>query len=304
MKLNQLRIFSSAARHLNLTNAAEELGMSQPAVSLQMKCLEEEFGSKFYHASNRGIELTPEGQTFVDAIRPILAELDRIERRFKWQNVSRKSHSLKVGGNHTLSATLLLEALIDFRKRHPNVQIAIETAISAVIEDYVANAKIDIGLINAPRHLSGCAYENYGRQETVAFVPPGHPLADRSMDLEALTREPLVARKESAYIKELIRRGFKPTLTLQFMAPDAVKSAVQKGLGVGLLFQSRIEPEIVKGDFRRIDVPELKKLTRESFIVYRDREPLSPIAEDFIEELRARRTLPEGSLPEKKQRRA
>ena len=304
MKLKQLKIFSSAARHLNLTNAAAELGMSQPAVSLQMKCLEEEFGAKFYHASNRGIELTPEGQTFVDAIRPLLAELDRVERRFKWQNISRKAHTLMVGGNHTLSATVLLEALIDFRKRHPNVQIAVETAISPVIEDYVANAKIDIGLINGPRHLSGCAYESYGQQETLAFVPPGHPLADRSMGLEALTREPLVARKESACIEELNRRGYKPNLTLQFMAPDAVKSAVQKGLGVGLLFKSRIEPEIVKGDFRKIDVPELKKLTRESFIVYRDQEPLSPIAEEFIQELRARRTLPSTSFAGNNQRRA
>ena len=124
------------------------------------------------------------------------------------------------------------------------------------------------------------------------------------MGLEALTKEPLVARKESACIQELKRLGYKPNLTLQFMAPDAVKSAVLKGLGVGLLFKSRIEPEIVKGDFLKIDVPELKKLTRESFIVYRDQEPLSPIAEEFVQELRARRTLPNTSFAGKNQRRA
>jgi DNA-binding transcriptional LysR family regulator len=71
MKLNQLRIFVCASRHLNLSNAALELGMSQPAVSLQMKKLEDEFGVKLYRASNRGIELTQQGHEFVELAAPI-----------------------------------------------------------------------------------------------------------------------------------------------------------------------------------------------------------------------------------------
>jgi DNA-binding transcriptional LysR family regulator len=209
-----------------------------------------------------------------------------------------------VGGNHTLSATVLLETLIDFRKLHPAVEVTVETAVSPVIEDYVANSEVDIGLINAPKRLSGCAYETYSKQETFAFVPPGHPLADRTLDLDALIKEPLVARKEAACIKDIKRQGYKPNVTLQFMAPDAVKSAVSKGLGVGLLFRSRIEPDIERGDFHRVDVPELKALIRESFIVYREWEPLSDIAEDFVQALRQRRPGNPGEIGEDQKRHA
>ena len=83
MKLHQLKIFDCAARHLNVTNAARELRMSQPAVSLQLKRLEQEFSAKFYNTSNRGMRLTQQGRAFLDSVRPLLAELDKIDARFK-----------------------------------------------------------------------------------------------------------------------------------------------------------------------------------------------------------------------------
>ena len=98
-------------------------------------------------------------------------------------------------------------------------------------------------------------------------------------------QQPLVARKESAFIEALRRQGYQPNLSLQFIAPDAVKAAVLRGLGVGLLFKARIEPEIERGDFRMIEVPELKELTQKAFIMYSKRRPLSPLAQDFIETL-------------------
>lgn len=83
MKLNQLKIFDCAARHLNVTKAASELRMSQPAASLQLKRLEQEFGTKFYSTSNRGMKLTQQGRAFLDSIRPLLVKLDAIDARFK-----------------------------------------------------------------------------------------------------------------------------------------------------------------------------------------------------------------------------
>ena len=137
MNLKQLKIFDSAARHLNLTNAAAELNMSQPAVSMQLKRLEEEFEFQFYETSNRGIKLTRHGRAFVDAVRPLLEELGRIDAKFKSDRACKTPNVLTVGGNHTLSVTVLLEALIKFRKRHKDVQLAVETNGSHVIEEQV-----------------------------------------------------------------------------------------------------------------------------------------------------------------------
>jgi LysR family transcriptional regulator of beta-lactamase len=111
MKLRHLKIFDCAARHLNVTRAARELHMSQPAVSLQLKRPEQEFEANFYETSNRGMKLTHQGRTFLDSIRPLFAEIGRIDARFRAPNWPRQSTALTIGGNNTLSVTILLEAL-------------------------------------------------------------------------------------------------------------------------------------------------------------------------------------------------
>jgi DNA-binding transcriptional LysR family regulator len=265
VKLHQLKIFDCAARHLNVTSAARELRMSQPAVSLQLKRLEQEFSAKFYNTSNRGMKLTQQGRAFLDSVRPLIAELDKIDARFKAPSGAQQSKGLTVGGNNTLSVTVLLEVLKNFRLRHDDIQIVMETDSSEVIEQRVANSKVDVALINSPHYFPSCSYEIYNEQETLAFVPTDSPIARTAMNLATLTKLPLVTRKESACVKELMRRGYEPNIAMEFVAPDAVKAAVQRGLGVGLLFRARIEPDIEKGDFRAIDLPELQALTHKSY---------------------------------------
>jgi DNA-binding transcriptional LysR family regulator len=286
MNLKQLKILDSAARHLNLTNAAAEMHMSQPAVSMQLKRLEQEFKLQLYETSNRGVKLTRIGRSFIDAVRPLLADIDKIDAKFKSGHPSKQSNQLTVGGNHTLSVTVLLEVLIEFRKRYKDLQLSVETDSSLRIEEQVLNSEIDIALISTPTYFPSCAYEVYDEQETMAFVPPDDHRGGTTMDLEMLTQQPLVSRKGSVCIEELRKRGYQPNLTLQFIAPDAVKAAVLKGLGIGLLFKSRIEPEIKNGNFKMIDVSELKDLTQKSFIMYRKDRPLTPVAQDFLATLR------------------
>jgi DNA-binding transcriptional LysR family regulator len=299
MKLHQLKIFDSSARHLNITSAARELRMSQPAVSLQLKRLEQEFSAKFYNTSNRGMKLTQQGRAFLDSVRPLLAELDKIDARFKAPRGPHQPKVLTVGGNNTLSVTVLLEVLKNFRQLHDDMKIVMETDSSEVIEQRVANSKIDVALINSPHYFPSCTYEVYNEQETLAFVPADSAIAQTTMSLAALTKLPLVTRKESAFIKELMRRGYKPNIAMEFVAPDAVKAAVQQGLGVGLLFRTRIAPDIEKGRFRAINLPELQALTHKSFIIHQKQPPLSPIAQEFVQNLRGIRASSAGSAAAK-----
>jgi len=83
MNLRQLKIVEAVSRNFNLTAAAEVLHMSQPAASLQLRHLEEEFGFKFFERNNHGMELTEQGREFLDAIRPVLQSIERIEAKFK-----------------------------------------------------------------------------------------------------------------------------------------------------------------------------------------------------------------------------
>ncbi|MDX1485372.1 MAG: LysR family transcriptional regulator [Alphaproteobacteria bacterium] len=288
MTLKQLQIFLSASRHLNLSNAALELDMSQPAVSLQMRQLQEELGISLYSANNRGIELTQDGQDFAAAIAPPIEELGRVERRFKSPISANAGNHLTIGGTHTLTEAVLLEHLVRFRKKHQNVRVILETGSSPEIEEGVRNATVDIGLISGPSYFDECEYEEFGNQEMVAFVPQDDPLGGHTLSLDALMREPLVTKKNGTCVKRLLRMGLNPNLALECMAGDSVKAGVIRGLGVGLLFRSRIEEELRRQDFRLINVPELRKLSRRSFLVYRRRDRLSKAGRDFLLDLQGR----------------
>src|SRR5690242_7939487 len=109
MKLQRLRIFESISRHLNVTAAAEELHLSQPAASLQLKLLEQEYGLTLFRRKSNGMELTGEGREFLEAIRPILVTIAEVDAKFKERNRSKprehhgspKADVIFVGSNHT-----------------------------------------------------------------------------------------------------------------------------------------------------------------------------------------------------------
>jgi DNA-binding transcriptional LysR family regulator len=285
VNLHQLRIFESISRHLNVTSAARELHMSQPAVSSQLKLLEQEYSLKFYERSNRGMKMTQAGQDFLHEIRPVLARLDEVELQFKNGGQEIDSPVLTVGGSNTLSVTVFPEILLDFKSRHPEVHLVVESRESRALEASVLEDGVEIALITDPAYFADCTYEPYRAYEAAAFVSTDSTITGDPMSLADLTAHPLIVRRGSICVDELRRRGYKPDLAVQCDAPDAVKAAVQRGLGVGLLFRGRVEREIEKGDLRLLDVPEMKEIKIESFIVYDGRKPLTTSAQDFLQTL-------------------
>jgi len=286
MTLHQLKIFEAVARFLNVTNAARELHISQPTVSLQLKLLEEEFGAKFFERSNHGVELTSQGRAFVDAVRGVLTQIDQLETDFKAHGRAGKSASLIVGGNNTLTETVLPPILIDFKTRHPDVALAVHTADSRTMEAYVLDAKVDLALITIPSYSPSCVYENFEEYHVVAFAPAGSGFTPPLISLEELVRHPLVVKRGSACIKEIIRRGFKLNLALECDSPETVKTAVRSGLGWGILFRARLEQDREREGLHLMDIPELHNVTRKSYIIYDKRRPLSASAQDFLATLR------------------
>lgn len=289
MKLHRLRIFESISRHLNITNAANELNMSQPAVSMQLKLLEQEYGTKFYARNNHGVELTLQGQAFLAAVRPILAQLDKLDMEFRGLRNQPGANAFVVGGSNTLSATVLPEVLVEFQRRHPDANLMVETADSRRVEALVESGKVEVALIAIPSHIPSLEYEPYMEHEAVAFTAPGDPLCERTLSLDELIKAPLVVRKGSSTVAELRRRGYKLRFAAQFGAIESVKTAVRGGMGVGILYRSRVEQEIMHGELRMIDVPALKSFTQKSFITYGKHAPRSAYAHNFIQILRRSR---------------
>jgi DNA-binding transcriptional LysR family regulator len=284
MTLHQIRIFVTVARHLNVTKAARELKISQPALSRQLKVLEQEYGAVFYVKTNKGVGLTEQGRAFLEAIRPLLTQSENVERSFKTDLDARK-HSLAVGGSRTLSVTVLPEILMAFKQTYPWVKVVLDTHDSWRVEQGVLNSETEIGLIINASYSPLLTYEAYGEHELAAFVCSKRPFGQSRMTLEELTKVPLVVKTGCRSLGEFSKRGYKPNLAMECRANECVKTAVRKGIGVGILFRESVEDD---QDLKIINVPELKTVEAKSYIIWDKYKPLTLLAQAFLQLLRER----------------
>jgi DNA-binding transcriptional LysR family regulator len=301
MTLHQLRIFERVARDLNITQAAEGLHLSQPTVSQQVKLLEEECGVKFLSRNNHGVELTREGRAFLEAITPILRQLEVVEAGFKGNQKARPTGSLLVGGSSSISVSLLPQSLMAFRKTYPGFRFVLESNDSRVLERRVLESQLDIAVITNPSHSPMLVYEAYRQHKVVAFATARCPLVGRIVKLVELADTPLVFRTGSSTLNELTKLGVRLNLAVQCEAADAVKASVYNGMGVGILHWESVENDIAAGMLTQIRVPELEKLQVRSDIIYDERKPLTPIAQAFLELLREKGKIGTSNLRKKSQ---
>ena len=292
MTLHQLKIFECVVRHMNITKASATLRISQPSVSQQLKLLEEEFGTKFFVRLNQGVELTPEGKDFFDAIKPMLLDAENLEKRFKGGTKTSEGVPLIIGGSHNVSINVLPKLLVSFKARHPSVQVILETNESPIIENRLIASEVEIALITNPSYRAEVIYEPYEEMELVAFCLPSSPLARKKLTLKELGECPLVLRRGGRLEKALMNLGYKMNIALQCEVSGAVKAAVRMGMGVGILYRTAVASRVAKGNLKVINVPELKQLGIKSFVAYDKRKPLAPMAQEFLRILRETRTPP------------
>jgi DNA-binding transcriptional LysR family regulator len=292
MTLHQLRIFECVVRHLNITKASAALRISQPSVSQQLKLLEEEFGTKLFIRLNQGVELTPEGEEFFTGIRPLLAEAENLEQKFKGKPKANDTAPLIVGGSHNVSVNVLPKLLMALKERHPSVQLILETNESRIMETRLLNSELEIALITNPSHRAELVYEPYEEMEVVAFCLPTNPLARKKLTLKELVERPLVLRSGGRTERMFTNLGYQVNVAFRCELSAAVRAAVRLGMGVGILYRNAVASRVARGNLKLINVPELKEMAVRSFIIYDRRKPLAPMAQEFLRILREKRNLP------------
>jgi len=260
--------------------------MSQPAVSQQIKLLEEECASRLVVRNGQGVDLTERGRAFLDAIRPIVAQVGDVENAFKAKSDDKKSSFLTVGGSRSHSITVLPEILGGFKQNHPWVQFSLESNDSGTMEQRVLSADVEIAIVNHPSLSDQIASEPYKEMGIVAFTLAGSPLVGKKITLTELFQIPLVVRRRSSTLKELLKQGYKPNIAVQCDISETVKAAVKRELGVGILYRETVEADLKSGNFKILHVPELEKIRTKSFIIYNKSKPLSAVARDFLHSLR------------------
>ena len=292
MTLNQIRAFEAVSKHLNMTKAAESLNISQPSVFKQLKSLEDFCGVRLYRKVGREIELTREGRLVQADVREIVLRIQRLGQRFKQAPLAPNGGSLAVGGSHTSSAALIPSLLARFKESHPRTQITFRTKSSCEVEQLVLQSQVEIGIITNPSNsrllrLLPCREENI-----VLVISAKHPLAKKfELNMAEVAQGPMIIRKRgqgrpSEFLKQIESEGLRLNILMECESGQAVKIAVMKGMGIGILYRDSVESEIEAGSLKALKIAGLKRINGKSFIVYRAGQPLSQNAHDFLALLR------------------
>lgn len=293
MELRQLRSFREVARHGGTTRAAERLGLTQPAVTAQIHTLERALGVKLFEPVGRRLRLTGEGQVLLEHVDRILDEAEsaveavRAVRGLKLGRVS-------IGASTTPGNYLLPTLLASFHRLHPGVSVKLEVGNTRQIEQRVADADLDVGLVGQDVRHRGLSVERFCDDGLVAVAPKEHPLARRRrIPVKTLAAERVLTREEGSATWELTlawfrRHGCEPALVMDLDSPEATKHAVAAGLGIALLSEHAVRWELEDGRMVRLDVVDLP-IRRPIWLVTRRGAVLTPTESALVAHLRKER---------------
>ena len=290
LTLRQLQVFESVASHLSFTKAAEELYLSQPGVSMQIRQLEENIGLPLFEKLGRKIQLTEAGRELHQYGRTIFAELEEVEQVLEsLKGVNRGRLDIAVASTVNYFAPRALGA---FSRRYPAISLTLEVSNRKNLIRMLQENEKDLVLMGqAPRGI-GLEAEPFMDNPLVVIAAPDHPLARaRNVSRERLARERFLMREPGSGTRLAMERFFEEHgLTLkpgmQMTRNEAIKQGVRAGMGLGIVSQHTIELELETGRLAIVDAAGFP-LRRKWFIVHRKGKRLSPSAQAFREFLLA-----------------
>ena len=264
----RLQVFHTVARLLSFTKAAESLHMTQPAVTFQVRQLEEYFNTRLFDRTHNRISLTEAGQRvyeYADEIFDLYARMDNAMRDMTGEI----SGVLIIGASTTIAEYMLPALLGDFKKKYPDVNVHLKVANSDGIVSMVENNDIDLGVVEAPVLNKNLVVENCRHDRLVAIVPPQHPLADNTtVKLKDLLDYAYIAREEGSGTREVIQdylahAGLKPSdvhVAMELGSPEAIKGAVEAGMGVSIASEVTIHKELQLGTLVALELdPQMER---------------------------------------------
>ncbi|MBT2794507.1 LysR family transcriptional regulator [Paraburkholderia strydomiana] len=288
MTPDQLITFAAVAEHLNISRAAVALHLSQPAVSGQLRQLQDEFGEPLYQREGRGVRLTPAGEQLASyAAR--LRDTWRQAHAYRDALRGLEQGTLRIGATTTPASYLLPYLIADFHRRYP--EVALHTADGNTTDIIGALGLVDIALIEGPVGADlppDTAVHAWREDEIVAIMPRAHPLAASAsgagVDLAALGAEPLIVREAGSGVRQIVERAFARAgvpmrVALEIAGVEGVKEAVRAGMGIG--FVSAMSMRHEDGALRVFSLsPE--PLTRRLSIVVPHASAPSRVVQQFL----------------------
>ena len=264
----RVQVFHSVARLLSFTKAAESLHMTQPAVTFQVRQLEEQFNTRLFDRTHNRISLTEAGQRvyeYADRIFELYAEMENAVRDMTGEI----SGMLVIGASTTIAEYMLPSLLGDFKKQYPDINVHLKVSNSDGIVSMVENNDIDLGVVEAPVMNKNLVVEECRKDRLVAIVPPQHALASQqSVAVKELLENAYIAREEGSgnsefiqeYLAELGLPSSEVHVSMELGSPEAIKGAVEAGMGISIVSEVNIHKELQLGSLVALELdPPLER---------------------------------------------
>jgi DNA-binding transcriptional LysR family regulator len=289
MALRRLQVFHAVAKHLSFTKAAEALFMTQPAVTFQVKQLEEQFNARLFDRSQGRIALTPAGQVALDYVERILALSAELDTRMK-ELGGQAAGPLLIGASMTIGEYVLPQLIGKFKARFPAVVPTIFVGNSEAVQERIAERSLDLGFIEGDSHLASLASEVCCQDELQIVCAPSHPLAKQPFALPAmLTQYAYISREAGSGTRAVIdhyleKAGIPPeslNIVVELGSPEAIKGLVATGTGFAIMSRVIALKERQLGQL--LQVPLRPALMRNFSVVYPKERFHSKLVASFLE---------------------
>lgn len=286
LTLRQLQVFEAAARLGGYTRASEALHLSQPAVSMQIRQLEEQTGMPLFEQIGKKIHLTDAGRALYRHAQSILAQVQGAQLELEeMRGVRRGQLNITVASTANYFAPQLLAA---FCHRYPEVKVSLDVSNREHILAQLGESEKDLAIMGLPPDESGLIAHPFMENPLVVIAAPNHPLANMTaIPPSRLAEEPFISRESGSGTRMATERffnaaGLQLTVAMEMSSNEAIKQAVQAGLGLGVLSIHTLEMELALNRLAILDVQGFPIL-RHWYVVHREGKRFSAVAQAFLD---------------------
>ena len=272
----RLVVFRKVADQLSFRKAAEELYLTQPAVSLQIKALEEDLGVQLFDRTGTHIQLTAAGRVLQRYAEQASSLLEEAEHEIAALSGDHAGH-LALGASTTIAQYVLPRMLGEFTREYPRVQPTLISGNTEEIVQAVEDQKIALGFIEGPSRSRNVKTEPFLKDELVLIVSTAHELAEQAaISAEQLRSAPLLMRERGSGTRRVVelaleRQGLKRNsfnIIMELDSTEAIKSAVEAGLGIGFISRWAIAKDLrLNSSFKIVEVEGLR-VQRDFLLAY------------------------------------
>jgi DNA-binding transcriptional LysR family regulator len=282
--LRQLKVFESVARNLSFSRAAEELHLTQPAVSTQIGKLQEHAGNPLFEQFGKKIYLTPAGAELLQISRAIIQQFEQAEvamTQFRGVCGGRLNVGVISAGDYFFP-----QLLVEFVGRHSGVTLNFTVHNREGLLAHIAENLTDLGIMVRPPDDQDTIHEPFAPHPYVIVAPPGHPLVgQRGIELAEVLRYPFIVRERGSDTWKSMRDGFGEDLSriqvaMEICSTETIKQAVMAGFGLSFLSAHTLSRELRAGSLSMLDVRGFPLLLN-WYVVHRRTKRLPPVAQAF-----------------------